>query len=243
MADLEQLLRDAGASQEEIDRTVAAFDPARLDVISKATMRQSEFNREFDRIQKEWKTANAQYVQMQNDFTATQAERDAAKDEADAAKAKLTEAEGKIVDTSKFLTQEQLDARQRELAQSQTAYFGDILDIIPEHQDLFGTRIKPKEFLQEAIAAGKPPVDYWEEKYNVKAKREEIAAKRTEEREAAIRRDEREKVLAGKVPGTTLTESKSPFWEPQGDAKQPWDSTEVPEAEARFLSELSTIGR
>jgi hypothetical protein len=250
MAKLSELLKDAGLADEEIVATMSAFKPEAVTAIEGATLRQADYSRNMDALAKtrkeletSWQTANTEYVRMQTDFNSTKAERD------EAAR-KLSEAEAKLatatqVDTSKFLTDDQLQAKLASYAAGQTAYFGDVLEIVPEHEKLFGTKLNAKTLIQEATAAGKTPNEFWTEKYNVGAKRTEIAEKEKTEYEARIRAEERQKVTAEFLNPATrpLSDSQKPFYAVGPDAKQPWEDTTPTAAETQLVAELANAGR
>jgi hypothetical protein len=244
--DFKKLLVDAGLSAEEIAETEKAFNPKAIEAVEKGVMRQADYSRKQDELAAErreleakWERANAEYQRMFTESESTQAERDEAK-------AKLQEAERKLssqpqIDPSKFMTPEQYLEKQREYAQGQTAYFGDILEIADEHRELFGKRISPMELIQKAQEAKKVPRQFWEETYQVTAKRDELAKSREEEKANAIRKEEREKVIAefSRNPESRpLSSSKSPFYTPEGEGKSPWDDQGPSEAEQKFLGEL-----
>lgn len=130
-------------------------------------------------------------------------------------------------------------------AAGQTAYFGDVLEIVPEHEKLFGTKLNAKTLIQEATAAGKTPNEFWTEKYNVGAKRTEIAEKEKVEYESRIRSEERQKVTAEFLNPATrpLSDSQKPFYDVGPDAKQPWDDTTPTAAETQLVAELANAGR
>jgi len=250
MAKLSELLKDAGLADEEIVATMSAFKPEAVTAIEGATLRQADYSRNMDALVKTkkeleaaWQTANAEYVRMQTDFNSTKAERD------EAAR-KLAEAETKLaatpqLDPAKYLTKEQLDAQMASYAAGQTAYFGDVLEIVPEHEKLFGTKLNAKTLIQEATAAGKTPNEFWTEKYNVGAKRTEIAEKEKVEYESRIRSEERQKVTAEFLNPATrpLSDSQKPFYDVGPDAKQPWDDTTPTAAETQLVAELANAGR
>jgi hypothetical protein len=256
MSDQEQmaaLLKDAGLSEEEIRATVDAFNPKALTALARGTMRQSDYSRNMDklktdreRIEARWAEANKHYQQMLADVEATEAE-------VTDAKAKLAEAEGKLEkmpDASQFLTPAQVEEKiavaQREYALSQTAYFGEVLELQSEHQQLFGNRLSPQELIRKATEAKQNPRQYWEEAYKVADKRKEIA-----EAETATQRDKWKKEgyeegvqAASKPPGARgLEDSRSPFYAPKEGEKQPWDDGAPTEAETKLLTELMGIGR
>lgn len=224
------------------------------DELDKGYMRQEDFSKKSNelaerraKLEENWETANAQYKellaeneQIRNDVDSTRAEKE------EAAR-KLKEAEEKLkatpqIDPAKFLTNEDFEKKQRETAVAQTAYFSDVLDIAEDHQELFGKRLKPRELIKEAIAAGKTPVEYWEEKYKVPEKRAELAA--TEEKRKSDEAEKRgyEKRLAEEAnPNTrTFDSSKNPFYETakEGKSLQPWDEESSFDAEKDFVKEL-----
>jgi len=253
--ELQEILDAAGLSAEDRAKAEAAFSIEGLAKTVKAgTMRQADYSRKQDELAKRtqelndaWEKANTEYVGVMDDYESTQKERDEAKKRADAAEAKAAEATKKAeeakVDTSKLLTQEQLDERLQKYAAGQTAYFGDTLEIIAEHHKLFGTSVNPKEIIQQSMEAKKTPMQYWEEKYNVSAKRKELAdaAEKTKNEEAE-KRGYQKRVEEEANPATRdLSPSKNPFFVPKsqdGKDVQPWDSEGPTQAESELLNEL-----
>jgi len=94
------------------------------------------------------------------------------------------------IDTSKFLTREDLDKQFNGLKSMDALVQAQLYDIAAEHQDVFGKPLRgASELVKEALQTGKPVRQLWEEKNNVQAKRSELL-------EAQIRKDEREKADA-----------------------------------------------
>jgi len=106
-------------------------------------------------------------------------------------------------------------------------------DIAYEHRQLFPDKpLNFRELRKEAVAARKPVEQHWQEKYGVPAAREARSKADREAHEAAIRKEEREKVTAelasqyanpNTVPAGT---SNSPFVaRPKaGRDKAPWEA-------------------
>jgi DNA repair exonuclease SbcCD ATPase subunit len=238
-AELEKALSEVGELADELD---------------KGYMRQADYSRQTqelkskrEELQSKWETANTEYQTMLADYSKVVEDLDSTKAEKEEAARKLAEAEDKLkktqtVDTSKFLTAEDFAKKQQEFAAGQTAYFGRTLKIMREHSKLFGNDLDPEEFIQEAIAAKKTPDELWEEKYQVKAKRKELADAEAKRRDDDAEKRGYEKRLAEEAnPNTrTLDASKQPFYESAKDGKslQPWDAEEVPDAERDFVKEL-----
>ena len=245
---LEQLLNDAGLTGQDRDDALAAFSNEKLaSAVAKGAMRQSDYSREMDKLQKNWKIADAEYRRMQTDFSTTQAERDEAK-------AKLAETETKLataqttpqIDTSKFLTMEQVAERERTMASGQMAYLGDLMESVSEYEQLFGKKISHKQVMQEAMVAKKTPIEYMEEKYQLQAKRDEKAAAEKVAYENTIREDERKKVTGEFLNPATrpMRESENPFWQSTAaEAKNPWDDTAPTAEETALVAALSNVGR
>ncbi len=103
-------------------------------------------------------------------------------------------------------------------------------DIASEHHLLFGSRLPSfRELRKEAMAAGKPVEQYWQEKYKVQDKRNEISAKERADYEAKIRADERTKTISEIAnPMTRPPSSSHSSFIPRANAdnKQPWESGE-----------------
>lgn len=237
-AELEKALSDVGEFADELDR---------------GYMRQADYSRKQDELQKRketleenWKIANEEYVAALKERDEAVADRDSTAAEKAEAEKKLKEAEAKMneskVDTSKFLSKEDFEKEQRKVAAAQTAYFGEVLEIGDEHRDLFGSRINSSQLIQDAIAAGKSPRAFWEEKYGVQAKRDEINKTADEKRIAEAEKRGYEKRLSEEA-NPNLREpdaSKNPFYEVPKDGKtlQPWDEDGSFDAEKEFVKEL-----
>lgn len=250
-----KLLDDANLSPEErknVEASIGGVDKL-IDTLNKGVMRQADYSRQTQDLKKEretlqsnWDTANEEYKAMLADNESTKAELEKAKKDRDEAAQKLKDAEekakGATVDTSKFLTAEQFEERQRTFAAGQTAYFGRTMKIMREHKALFGSDLDPEEFIQEAIAAKKTPDVYWEEKYNVKAKRKEISdADEKKKLDEAEKRGYEKRLTEEANPNLRqMDASKQPFYEGSNDGKsiQPWDDEQTPQAEADFVNEL-----
>lgn len=250
-----KLLDDANLSPEErkkVEESIGGVDKL-ISTLNTGVMRQQEFSRQTqelktrrEALEANWKTANDEYQVMLTDSESTKAELETAKKERDDAAKKLKDAEEKAktstVDTSKFLTTEQFDERQRNYAAGQTAYFGRTMKIMREHKTLFGSDLDPEEFIQEAITAKKTPNEYWEEKYNVKAKRKEISDADDKRKNDEAEKRGYEKRLSEELNPNlkTLDASKQPFYEGSNDGKsiQPWDDEQTPQAEQDFVNEL-----
>lgn len=255
---VEKLLDDAGLTGDERASALAAFSNDKLQkTLAQGVLRQGDYSRKMDawsaekkQYETNWAKANADFLQMQNDLGSTQSERD------EAAR-KLAEAETKLAssqvlpnpitpvtpaDAPKYLTAED----QGRFAAAQTAYFGDTLEVLHEHQQLFKVPLNGKQLIQEAMQAKKSPKDYWSEKYQVEAKRGEIAAAEKAESERQIREDERKKVTGEFLNPATrpLADSNSPFWTSTGEApKNPWDDNAPDPTETALVASLASAGR
>jgi DNA repair exonuclease SbcCD ATPase subunit len=238
-AELEKALSDVGELADELDKGYLRQ--------SDYSRKQDELKREKETLQTNWNKASEEYTAMQQELQDVLADRDSTKAEKDDAAKKLKEAEDKLkaapqVDTSKFLTNEDFEKKQREYAAGQTAYFGRTLKIIREHNKLFGNDLDPEEFIQDAMAAKKTPDEYWEEKYQVKAKRDELAKTAEEKKEKEWLKKGREEAISEMANPATrpLDSSKNPFYETskEGKSLQPWDVEEAPDAEREFFKEL-----
>jgi hypothetical protein len=107
------------------------------------------------------------------------------------------------IDTSKFLTAEQLAEQVREAARTAAFVDASIHDIAVEHQKLFGVPLpSAKDLVAEAIKAGKTLDQYWSEKFKVPEKQAEVREAEINERikkavDEATARLTSEQVLAG----------------------------------------------
>lgn len=253
--ELIEILDAAGLTAEQRTAAEAAFS---IDALSKTVKngfkRQSDYNRDKDALRKERETLNAKwdeaqseytkmfdsYTELTNDLTSTKAEKEAAAAKLAEAETKLAEAQKNQLDPTKVLTTDQFAAEQARIQAGQTAYFGDVLEIIPEHLALFGTRLSAKQLIQDAIAAKKPPMEFWEEKYGVPAKREEIA-KAAEEKKMteAETRGYQKRIAEEANPATREARpSQNPFYVAEAQGKQPWDEDAPSAAETKLMNEL-----
>lgn len=108
----------------------------------------------------------------------------------------------------------------------------DAIDLGVEYHNLYGNTLNMKQMRLEAKAAKLPVRAYVERKFNFDQKRQEMATKAEQDREAKIRQDERQKVMVefgGSNPNmNTLRPSQSPLMNRKradGD-KQPWEVSE-----------------
>lgn len=253
-----EILKRAKVSEEkqkEIEAAISGIDGLITEVES-GYMRQSDYSRKQDelkaereRIQENWNKANEEYLRMQTELEEVRSDADSTKAEKAEAERKAKQAEEKLksmpnIDPAKFLSVEDFEKKQREYAAAQTAYFGDVLDIVAEHESIFKTRINPKQLIQEASAAKKTPMDYWNEKYQVEAKKKEISEKAEAEKIAAAEKRGYEKHIAEQAnPATrTLNPSRDPFYIPKDGDKEvaPWDDT-TPKFEQDLRDELVQV--
>lgn len=251
--DIAAIIAKAGLTGEAAEAAQKAFSSDSLKAAIEETAMHTAneaFKAERDKMNSNWDIANAEYVAMQAKVGELETKIGATQAEKDAAAKKLADAEKKVADLSTFDP-----AKQREeiLAEA-TKKFNefnvgarsvelDALECVAEHQQLFGQRISAKQLVLDALAAQKDPSTYWQEKYGVTAKREEIA-KAAHQKELD---DHGKKVLDEYIakqsdPGTrTLSDSRNPFYLPQADGKEssPWDSGETPADERALFTELS----
>lgn len=249
-----QIFIDAGVSPEVMAEAEKAFSiPELQKAVSEGVMRKTTYARKVGevnakerelgelktRIESEWERANAEYLRMQTDVEATTAEKQAALDKAKELETKLAAATQ--IDPGKFVSREDFEKSQREYAAGQSAYFGDVLDIVAEHQSLFGARLSPKQLMQQCIEAKKTPMEFWEEKYNVSAKREEIAKANQEKQQQEWEKKGYEKRIAEEANPATrdLKPSTNPFYvSDSSEGKQPWDDDATPASETALVNAL-----
>lgn len=207
-------------------------------------------------IQENWKLANEDYSQLIDSADATQKEKAEALKKLEAAEQAKLDAEKRLaeaiknkpteIDTSKFMTQEEFDKRQREIAAAQTAYFGETLDTVAEVERLTGKRISPNQLIKDAIAAKKTPSQFAEETYKLAEVRTESAKKEQEKRDKENEEKGYARALAeARNPALRVMEdSEEPFYVPKSDKGpiQPWEEPEgyTPEIEQKFLKEVAT---
>ncbi len=214
----------------------------------------AELEANLEKINAGFELANAEYSKIIDDLDSTEKEKIAAQAKLEEANKAKIEAERKLaeatrlnppVDTSKFLTQEQLDAKMREHAIAQTAYFGTTLDTVAEVERLTGQRVSPNALIQEATAAKKTPQQYAEEKYKLGEVRERREKEEKEKHDKGKFDEGYQKALAEmRNPALrTLEASEDPFYVPKEGEKalQPWDQPEgyVPPEEQAFMKEIS----
>ena len=256
-------LQKQGLSAEDQKKVEDAFNIEGLSAkLDNGVMSQDRFSRSMDDLraeqarlaakeadlQSKWETANAEYQVMQETVGVTA--RQLADKEAEVARLRGDLDKSKI-DPSKVVTPEYLERVRREDAAGIGNVMKEFMVIQMEHKQVFGQELPIGEFYDAAMAAndGKSLRQQWETKYNVPAKREEIAKKAAEEHDNAIRAEERKKVL-GEVSNPasrSLKPSQNPFYTPEGKVKDgdterpatgPWDDTGTPPAEAQLLQEL-----
>jgi len=252
--DIKALIAKAGLTGDAAEAAQKAFSSEALTTaIEEEAMHKANAAFETDKakMKENWETANREYMQMQEELKTVRADADSTKAERDASAAKLKEAEKKVtelssVDLGKLKTEILAEAKQSfgEFEVGARSIELDALECVSEHQQLFGQKLSVKTLVTEALAAKKAPADYWNEKYNVSAKREEIA-KAAHDKELA---DHGKKVLdeyiaAQSNPATrTMTDSRNPFYTPAADPTktvQPWDMTDQPSDETALMNELS----
>jgi hypothetical protein len=89
-------------------------------------------------------------------------------------------------------------------ADSLVTFQGEMLDLMADHQELFGNKLRAKDLISEAAKAGTGDIrQFWEEKYGVAAKREEVAEAEKKEWEEKIRKEAKDEALRelGGMPG------------------------------------------
>lgn len=114
-------------------------------------------------------------------------------------------------------------------------------NIVSSHMQLFpGQFIDMEQLQRDAKAARKPVKQFWEEKYNVAGKRQELATKAKDDERAQIRKEEREKLIVdfgGSNPNLqTLAPSRNPFVikKTANENKQPWERADSEKERTRI---------
>jgi hypothetical protein len=252
--DIKGIIAKAGLTGEEAQAAEKAFSSQALaTAIEETAMHTANeaFQTERAEMQRNWDTANAEYLAMQTKVTALETKVGATQAEKDAAAAKLAAAEKKVADLStfdpvKFKEELLTDATKKfnDFNVGARSFELDALECVADHQQLFGTRLSAKQLALDALAAGKDPQTFWKEKFGVDAKREEIAkAAHQKELDDHGRKVLDDYLAAQNNPATrTMTDSRNPFYTPVGDGKtvaQPWDATETPSDEQALFGELS----
>ncbi|MGH7184481.1 MAG: hypothetical protein ACREJN_21255 [Nitrospiraceae bacterium] len=106
------------------------------------------------------------------------------------------------------------------------------VDLMFDHQELFGTRLNMQQIFLDAKAAKMPVRKYWESHFKVAEKRAEIAEKARGDNEARIRDDQRQKDAlefgGGSNPNLRVPiQSRNPFVSRRAEGeKQPWEINE-----------------
>lgn len=206
------------------------------------------FSAEKSRLQANWDRANAEYIEMQGKVTDHEA---TAKELADAKKA-LGEATEKLKTAMPALDLDKLTKDITTVVRQEAATLEmgarttelDALECVQAHRDLFGQQLSVRQLVQDALSAKKSPTAYWEEKYGVAAKRQEVQ-KAAHDKEIADAQEAgyKRRISEEANPATRpLVASKDPFWVPKAadnkESMQPWEATEVPAEEATLLHEL-----
>lgn len=133
------------------------------------------------------------------------------------------------IDTSKFVTLENISGALNEAGGN----LARMQDMVLEHMQLFpGQRLNVTKLREEAIAAKKSIYDFWEQKYKVSDARAAAEAAATKAREDAIRKEERDKVVAEYAdraanPNLAPGSSSSNVFVPRaaaGREKAPWEA-------------------
>lgn len=124
------------------------------------------------------------------------------------------------IDTSKFLTVEQLNEQVRRATQESALVDASIYDIAQQHKALFGADLpSAANLVTEAIKAGKSLSAYWEEKFNVPAKRTEVAEQKVNDRvksavDEALAKERSEAALRGGPHQGAPNQPLSPVFQP-----------------------------
>jgi hypothetical protein len=121
--------------------------------------------------------------------------------------------DGKLrdVQTGRFVSEERATQAFQELI----GMTSKAMSVQAEHQQLFGAPLTDS-IIEEAIAAGNPDIKgYWEAKYNVPAKRAQLAEEQRTREIARIREEERNKVLAEMAIDPSKFVGASPGYTPQ----------------------------
>lgn len=103
----------------------------------------------------------------------------------------------------------------RQVASMEGDAIAIMADIQDEHRELFGTRINARELRKEAIAQNKSLEEVWMSKYNVAAKRTEVAAAA----QAA-----RDKKIADDAIAKYRSENENPLTRPATASSNPFTS-------------------
>lgn len=129
------------------------------------------------------------------------------------------------IDTSKFLTTDQLKAQVTQAAQEAAMVDASIYDIASEHQRLFGTALpSAKNLVEGAIKAKQTLSQYWESTFKVAEKRAEATEKAIQERvDKAVKERETqilsEQALATQHPGGVPSTANSPVFKNENIVK------------------------
>ena len=226
-AKLEAALKEIDVSVDEISQAETERAAA---VTAKAKAEES-----LAAVEKDWQDAYAEFETISKDKESSEKEKAETRAEIEKARREKVEAEAKLrdalarkpdVDTSKFMTLEAYQTERQKDARNQTAYWGDTLDAVAEVERVTKQRVSPKTLIQEAIAAGKTPLAYAEEKYKLQEERDKSAKEQREKERKEDREAGRRELLAEMAnPATrTLEDSSSPLYVAVGDkAVNPWD--------------------
>lgn len=248
---LEQLLEASGLTAEEMDAVKPMLSNAKFRQSLEGELRQIDTLNETIEADKKWYNEQA-----------VPAVKNAQKDAADAraaqaaAEARLKQAQkyglehvageeekpnvevkpaaGAAVDTSKFVSQDQL----LEMAGKETDGMALLADLSDSHHELFGNRLNRRELINKWKANGRGTSleQFWEQTYNVPAKRKEMSDAAAAKHDADIRADERRKVMSeGGNPMTRpAVNSLNPFTKARdANTKQPWEMTDAEKRAAR----------
>lgn len=246
-AALDKLSPEARAKAEAMFNEVSGL----AEEMEQGYLRQSDYTKKTQELaarrqtlEQNWEKANTEYQQMLADTTATREELEQAKKEKDDAAAKLAEAQKKLESTTAFdpaKVSELMANEMKKYAGGQTAYFGSTLKVMREHARLFpNDDLDPEELIKDAMTAGKTPREFWEEKFKVQAKRDEIkAAEKQKELDAARDEGYKKRVSEEANPATRQPKaSEIPFYTPADEKADPWDTNTQTKADTEFLEAI-----
>lgn len=133
---------------------------------------------------------------------------------------------------AKFMTREQVEAYVRGIATEEGTAIATVQDMAAEHSTLFpGQRLNWRDLLADARKQNKSVEQLWQERYKIPEARAAAEKSRADAHDAAIRKEERDKVAAEFAARTanpdlrTLSPSSFSFTPKTGTPhdKQPWE--------------------
>jgi hypothetical protein len=251
--DWKEIVEKAGLTPEQKAQAEALFGVEGLTKLiqkSAGEIAASEYEGRRTELEASWNRANTEYLAMQDKLAnheATVGELEQAKEDLATATERLKAAAPNIdLDKLKNDIVAVVRSEAQTLEVGRGAMEIDAIECVAAHRELFGQSLSVRQLITDALAAKKPVAAYWEEKYNVPAKRDEIAkAAHDKEIQDATNAGYQRAMSEREHPGTRpLAESKSPFWVPKADKPtegiQPWDETAAPAEERALLTELQT---